>query len=88
MGTVPFHRGHPKALLGDLRGLFEFIAGQRFLDLLQREQVVAHVLEHMRPEFVGKLDERPRVLRGMRRLVARGIGHVAVHVVFRLPESR
>ncbi|MGM0812234.1 MAG: hypothetical protein ACQEUC_05310 [Pseudomonadota bacterium] len=89
MGTVPFQRGHAEALLGDLRGLFEFIAGQRFMDLLQRKQVVSHVFEHMHPEFVGKLDERPRVVWGMRRPVvrcsSRSMLHVIGHVVFGLP---
>jgi hypothetical protein len=92
MGTVPFHRAHPEALLGNLRGLFEFIAGQRFLDLLQRKQVVAHVGEHMHPEFVGKLDQRPQVLWGIRSSVVHGsrasMLHVRVHMVFGLRKGR
>jgi hypothetical protein len=92
MGTVPFQRGHPEALLGNLRGHFEFIAGQRFLDLLQRKQVVAHVGEHMHPEFVGKLDERAQVLWGIRSSVVHGSSgsmlHAMVAVVFGLRKGR
>ena len=84
MRPMQFQRGHAKPLFGDLRGLVQPLIGQCVLDLLQRQQVVAHVGQHVQAHLFRQLHQRTRI--GRRRLHRTLImlQVLPVHVVFGL----
>lgn len=59
--TVQLQGTHAPSLLGDGRGLVERIQGQRDVDLLKGQEMVAHIAEGLQPHRLRQLDKLARI---------------------------